>query len=255
MNFKKQFKGLLGGAILLLFSLNVSAQQNIALTTIKTKPGSVVAPIFTTLRQAMDETRTPFYWLVAQAASGEERLVIATLYDSYSFMDVNWTGALGQALETDELVQFGNAIQNSFLSMSTARYVARPDLSRQPATPPPPNTPPDAVIMLDIEVAPGRNADFEAYARQVIEATDATAPNLYWNMVSPVFGTNNYLVSVFIQEWEMLDTPAKSIVQRVVEHFGERRGGQLVENANEFVVSVKTDLFRTRPDLSRPAPQ
>jgi hypothetical protein len=78
---------------------------------------------------------------------------------------------------------------------------------------------------------------------------------MYWNMLAPAFGTNNYLVTAFIPQWELLDVPAKSVAQRVIEHFGERRGGQIMEAANEFVLNVKTELYRTRPDLSRPPPQ
>ena len=255
MRIMKQIPRFLCCAILILFSYSVAAQQNIALTTIRTNSGTLADPVFNTIRQAMEETNTPFYWLVAQAASGEERLMVATLYDSYSFMDVNWTGAIGQALAPDELVQFGNAISTSFKSITTARYRARPDLGR---TPPPVQgvqPPPDAVVTLEIEVANGRNADFEAWALQVVEATETSAPDMYWNMLAPAFGTNNYLVTAFIPQWEMLDVPAKSVAQRVIEHFGERRGNQMLEDSNEIVLSVKTELYRTRPDLSRPPPQ
>jgi hypothetical protein len=241
--------------MLMVLSMSAVAQGKLALTTIKTNvvTNGDLDSALVAMREAMDETSTPFYWLVAESQSGEGHYIVATPHESYSIMDMNWTAAIGEAMSQEEMLKFVSDLRTSVKSMSTTRYNARPDLSR--AAPEGMNEAvPDAVVLIHLDVVEGKQRQFEDYVKQVIAASDTTAPNTYWQMMSPAFGTNDYLVIATIPQWENLDTPAKSPAQRVIEHFGERRGGRMVDEAGGYLHSATSQLYRTRPDVSRPPP-
>lgn len=234
-----------------VFPVLAYAQEHLALTTIKLNPftDGQFESALGTLRSAMNESGTPFYWLVAESQSGEAHYLFAQPYSSFSVMDIDVDSGIGAALGQDEIETLVSNLQSSISSASTARYVGRPDLSR--SNPEESNAVPDAVIIIKIQPANGMADELEAYMTQVIEATDATAPNVFWNTMSPTFGANHYIVVVTVPEWEDLDTPAKSVNQRIIEHFGERRGERMVENSAGYIANLETNLYKTRPDLAR----
>jgi hypothetical protein len=241
--------------MLIVLSMSAVVQGKLALTTIKTNvvTNGDLDSALVAMRDAMDATNTPFYWLVAESQSGEGHYIFATPHESYSIMDVNWPAAIGEAMSEAELIEFVNDLRTSIKSMSTTRYNARPDLSR--AAPEGMNEAvPDAVVLIHLDVVEGKQRQFEDFVKQVIAASDTTAPNTYWQMMSPAFGTNDYLVVATIPQWEDLDTPGKSVSQRIIEHFGERRGERMVEAASGYLHSATNQLYRTRPDVSRPHP-
>lgn len=239
-------------AVLMSVSVGARGQGFVDISTWHLKPfteGMLVDAIGM-VKEALDEADSSFGWLASSSESGDERVMVALPHDSMGDLANDPLAVLASVLSPEEGEQLTANLRNSVSHISNARYVMRPDLGRQP--PDTGGVPPAAVITIELEIANGRNADFEAYVGNVIEATEATAPGATWLMMSPAFGTNNYLVVVLIPEWSMLDTPSKSVDQRVIEHFGERRGGQMVEASRSMVVGMKQDLWRTRPDLARP---
>jgi len=143
-------------------------------------------------------------------------------------------------------------LQASAASMSTSIYVERPDLSR-PA--PEAETPPAAVLYIDITVSIGGERRFEDYARKVIEATNAKAPDAYWLMRQRLFGpgnANNYRVIVLMPQWADIDTPNKPIPQRMQEHFGAAEAERLDAALGDAIQGINQRVNRVRTDLARP---
>lgn len=137
-------------------------------------------------------------------------------------------------------------------SITTTVYVARPDLSR-PA--PESDTTPVAVLYIDLNVRLGMERQFEDYAKKVIEATNAVAPNAYWQMRQRMFGPGNaagYRVVVTFQQWADLDVEPKPIPQRMVEHFGADEAARLEESGLASIQGINERLNRVRSDLARP---
>jgi hypothetical protein len=142
---------------------------------------------------------------------------------------------------------------SSVANVSSVAYVDRPDLSRagQPA---PADGDVAAVIYIDIQVRPGMAPQFEAFARQLVEATDTAAPDAYWNMMMTSFGPGgHYRAVVVVDDWEDLNTPAIPAPQRLVEHFGAVQGSGIDQEGRSAVESIHVKLRRTRPDLARQA--
>lgn len=238
-------------AALLSVPIYASAQGIMQIVTYHMNPSSesrFVAAV-TTVKETMEETNGSAYWLAAQSASGSSSFMIAVPHASFTELGSDPLAVLGDVLTQEELGALGENMQASVSHVSRAFYANRPDLGRAaPAT----DAVPDAVVTIEIEVAAGRNSEFEDWARKVVEATEATAPGAYHTMMSPVFGTNNYLAVVIIPKWADLDGNTKSVQQRILEHFGQREGQRMLEENRSVVLGTTTNLWRTRAEIARP---
>ena len=78
--------------------------------------------------------------------------------------------------------QFDGAIQHTRLEA----FVPRPDLALMPE-----QGPAEAVMIIRVDVAIGGNQAFEAYMRQLVEATAKVAPQQTWYAYAPAFGAGN----------------------------------------------------------------
>ena len=93
--------------------------------------------------------------------------------------------------------------------------------------------------------------DFEDYLKKLVEATDQAAKDTYWNTFAPGFGATPRQYGVRIpMNWVDLDTPYKSIPERLKEAFGERKGAKIYADGQAAITTVETSIRRNRADLS-----
>ena len=152
--------------------------------------------------------------------------------------------AFGEAEAAKTFAMIGESVE----SLTSFIAIPRPDLSiAGPET----DTPSEIVLSITITAKQGRTGDLEAYMGKVIEASKATAPDVYWNTFSYGLGglANTYGVRIN-QNWADLDTPAKPIPARLNEHFGERNGERILAEGQDAMEDISYTVRRNRTDLS-----
>jgi len=200
-------------------------------------------------KEAAEKINAPYYWLASQAAvGGGDSYDIVLQFSSWKAFD-NPRDVLKDAFGANEAKRLWSLLEDSAVSTTTAAYTANPELSR-PA--PQSNQAEVAVLLIHLTVRPGMDMQFYEYAKKVKEATDATAPNLYWTMLMPDIGASGPLVAIPISSWSDLDTSGKPIPQRLTEHLGAAEGFRVQAMGQAAVESLTTKVHRVRMDLARP---
>ena len=263
LQFKSSALVALGTAALAMSS-TIEAQtappQKYDVITVEVKPGANAQfeEFVHKLRDAVEKNKGSERWLASQSMSGNP------VY-TFSRPFATWAGEFGQAASDPLVKAYGDQEAARLLGLlaasaaneSTAFYVARPDLSRpRPATAGAPAATPAAVEYLDLNVKLGKEQQFEGYVKKLVEATNKTAPNAYWEMRQRQFGPGNaalYRVVLTYATWADLDRPPeKSLQQRLTEQFGAAEGERLQALATDALQGMNSRLNRVRNDLARP---
>jgi quinol monooxygenase YgiN len=246
-------------AVLLSASCGTAAQEpppKFSSVTIEVKPGmnEQFEEVVRKFRDAAEQTNGPQRWLASQSMSGNPIYTINVPFATWAEFgpppaDGNpLVAAYGQ----EEANRILGLLREAEQSVTTTIYVARADLSR-PA--PESDATPVAVLYIDLNVRLGMEQQFEDYAKQVIEATNATEPNAYWQMRQRMFGPGNaagYRVVVTFAQWADLDVEPKPIPQRMEEHFGAEEAARLATAGLATIQGINERLNRVRSDLARP---
>jgi hypothetical protein len=159
---------------------------------------------------------------------------------------------LAKAFGAAESGRLLGLLQASVTSESSSIYVYRPDLSRPWPTL---ETPPEAVLFLDITVRGGKEEEFEGYVKKLMEAVNAKSPDQQWQMRQRLFGPGNapvYRVVVVFPKWTALDRPPMPQPELLRQQFGAAEATRLEAIATDSIQGVNERLNRVRNDLARP---
>jgi hypothetical protein len=239
-------------ACLLVLSAAAQAQnagESVSALTVHLNPGTnqLFEEYVKALREAANRTNSKMAYLTSQSMTGEPTYQFNRTFTSWAEIGEpgpNLAAVYGEA----EAKRLAGLLQTSIASTSTAIYTRRLDLSRPwPAL----DATPVAVTHINITVRPQMTAQFESFMHKVIEATAATAPNLYWLADAPGEGAKSYRLTQLANKWTDLDTPPKPVPQRLAEHFGQAEGQRLMAEAMGMIENIETVVRRTRPDLNR----
>ena len=137
--------------------------------------------------------------------------------------------------------------QNSVSSTESYIIIPRPDLS---VAPPEFETPPEVLLLISVTVKNGMGAEYMEHLEKLAEATKATSPGVYYSAFQPGLGSGPIWRFGIAMDWEDLDTRGKPIPQRLMEHFGARKGEKISTTGQAAVESVVYVVNRIRPDLS-----
>lgn len=246
-------------AVLLTASCGTAAQEpppKFSSVTIEVKPGmnGQLEEVFTKFREAVEQTNGPQRWLTSQSMSGNPIYTVNVPFATWAEFGPPPAGGdpLFAAFGETEARRILGLLESSVESITTTVYVARADLSR-PA--PESDATPVAVLYIDLNVRLGMEQQFEDYVKQVIEATNATEPNAYWQMRQRMFGPGQaagYRVVVTFAQWADLDVEPKPIPQRMEEHFGAEEAARLATAGLATIQGINERLNRVRSDLARP---
>jgi hypothetical protein len=247
-------------AVLLSASCNIGAQPvptKYSALAIEVKPGMQrqFEEFIHKFRDAVEKNRGPQRWLANAAVSGSPVYTFTREFGTWTEFGQDAPEPLVAAYGEQEAGRLLGLLQSSVACESTTIYVARPDLSRPAPANAASTATPVAVRYIDVNVKLGKEQQFESYMKKVIEATNATAPNAFFQTRQRMFGPGNssgYRVDVEFQKWSDLDTPDKPPPQRLTEHFGAAEGERLEALGNDSITGFSRRLNRVRADLGRP---
>jgi len=152
-----------------------------------------------------------------------------------------------EVYKPEEVERLVGLIQKSVVSSNSFIVVQRIDLSN-PA--PDSDTLPEVVLAISIDVDRNKTAQFEDYLRSVVEATKATDPGTTWSTYQPGLGARGIWGVRVGMKWKDLDSQPKPILQRLIEHFGNRKGEKIFASGQDAINNIESNVERVRVDLS-----
>ena len=248
-------------AVMLSASCSTGAQPapaKYSVLTIEVKPGmnGQFEEFIHKFRDAVEKNKGPQRWRANASVSGNQVYNFTREFGTWTEFGQDAPEPLVAAYGEQEAGRLLGLLQTSVASTTTAIYVARPDLSRpRPANAANAAAAAVAVLYIDLNVKLGKEQQFEDNTKKLIEATNATAPNDFWEMRQRMFGPGNgagYRVVVVFQKWSDLDAPDKPLRQRLTEHFGTAEGERLDALGTDSLQGINQRLNRVRADLGRP---
>lgn len=220
----------------------------VEIVTVEINPGSeaLFEEFIMGLRTAASQSGSNNYWLVSQSVSGPPvyrfHLQHGT-WATYGEPDPAVVDALGER----ETTRIYDLARQSVKSVSRAFYrplenisVTRAEMER----------PPDAVTYNFMELNPGTAGIYVETAALTAEASGTLYPDAAYTINAPGIGADGFLVIGVVEHWSDMDTPLPNPGQRVIEHFGQERGAEIIARVGESIVGFTTVLARTRPDLN-----
>ena len=202
-------------------------------------------------KEAVNKTKAPYRWLVSKSfVGGGNSYNIVIPFTSWGTFSEQ-RDVLKEAYSKREVDRIMGLLEESVIKEKVIAYTFNVDASR----PAPSGTTEVAVQLYYIRVKQGMEPQFREFAKQVKEATDATAPDAYSEFFNPGFGADSYLVVVPVKDLKDLDKPNKPLIQRMTEHFGKEKGAKLMQEGEATIASFKSQLQMVRPDLALPPEQ
>ena len=202
-------------------------------------------------KQAADHIGTVPTWFASSPGVGQDNTyTFATPFKSFGEL-AQQQAILQEVYDPAEVVRLLGLYQNAVVSTQTYLVHPRPDLSRSA---PPREGPAEISLTLSITVNAGMVPAYEDYVKKLIEATDQTAKDAYWNTYAPGIGAAPRTYGVRIpQNWVDLDTPNKPFSERLNEAFGERKGARILDDGQATIANIEYAIRRNRADLSHMA--
>ncbi len=197
-------------------------------------------------KAAADKIKSPEYFGYSAALGNNGLYAFVSPFNSYQEFATQ-QNVLAEVYEGEELAEIGQMFQDSVDSTDSYVIVPRPDLG---IAGPEFETPPEILLLIAVTVKNGMGPQFEAYLEKLVEATKATAPDLYYNAFQPGLGSGPIWRFGIAQNWVDLDTLGKPIPQRLTEHFGKRNGERIYQDGQDAIESVEFTVSRVRVDLS-----
>ncbi|MCZ6501289.1 MAG: hypothetical protein O6945_02100 [Gammaproteobacteria bacterium] len=197
-------------------------------------------------KAAADKIKSPEYFGYSPGIGNNDLYAFVSPFNSYQEFATQ-QNVLAEVYEGEELAEIGQMFQDSVTSTDSYVIVPRPDLG---IAGPEFETPPEILLLIAVTVKNGMGLQFEAYLEKLVEATKATAPDLYYNAFQPGLGSGLIWRFGIAQNWVDLDTQPKPIPQRLTEHFGRRNGERIFQDGQDAIESVEFTVSRFRPDLS-----
>ena len=231
--------------------------QNINVVAIKINPGGQAAfeAFMTRYKEAVEKNGDDRTWNVSTNAIGPvTQYTISSLMPSFAALGnpPNPLASMAEAFGEEEAATILASVQGAIAEINGRAWIARPDLSRPFES----DATPVGITVVFIDVKPGGQTAFEAYGKQLVEASNKTDDG-NWAMATGAPGApSDYLVTIPIYKWADLDTPqGMPLRERMIAAFGERNGARMFAEGVASIENITTSLIRTRPDLSRPPPE
>jgi len=198
-------------------------------------------------KAAADQVESfPDYIVFSNAIGNSGQYAFGSEFGSFGELAIQ-RRLFAEVYEPEEVERLVGLIQKSVKSTNNFIVVQRLDLSN-PA--PDSDTPPEIVLSIGIEVDRNKIEQFEDYLKSVVEATKATDPATTWTTYQPGLGARG-LWSVRVgMKWTDLDSQPKPILQRLVEHFGSRKGEKIFASGQDAINNLESNVERVRIDLS-----
>lgn len=197
-------------------------------------------------KAAADKVGSTPYIGYSPAIGNDGRYAFASGFTSFSTFATD-DNPMAQVYSPAELAEIGGMFQAAVESTETYVIVPRPDLS---IPGPEFEKPPEILMLIEVTLEENAGMGYADFIAKLKEASAATAPDVYWNTFQPGLGSKPVWRFGIAMNWADLDTQGKPIPQRLMEHFGERKGEKIFEDGREGVVSVRYSVARIRPDLS-----
>ncbi len=197
-------------------------------------------------KAAADQVKSTPYAGYSPALGNDGQYAFASSFSSFADL-ANDENPMAQVYDAEELMEIGEMFQAATTSTESYVIVPRPDLS-VPA--PEFDQPPEILMLIEVTVKNGSGPAYAEFIAQLKEASLATAPDLYWNAFQPGLGSGPVWRFGIAMNWVDLDTPGKPIPQRLMEHFGQRKGERIFQSNLDAVESIRYTVARIRPDLS-----
>jgi hypothetical protein len=231
--------------------------QNINVVAIKINPGGQAAfeAFMTRYKEAVEKNGDDRTWNVSTNAIGPvTQYTISSLMPSFAALGnpPNPLASMAEAFGEEEAAAILASIQDSVAEINGRAWIARPDLSRPIES----DATPVGLTILFIDVKPGGQTAFEAYGKQLVEASNKMDDGNWAMAIGAPGAPSDYLVTIPIFKWADLDTPqGMPLRERMIAAFGERNGAKMFAEGVASIENITTSLIRGRPDLSRPPPQ
>ncbi len=197
-------------------------------------------------KAAADKIKSPAYFGYSDGIGNNGLYAFASPFNSYQEFATQ-QNVLAEVYEGEELANIIQMFQDSVTSNDSYVIIPRPDLG---IAPPEFESPPEILLLIAVTVKNGMGQQFTAYLEKLVEATKATAPDLYYNAFQPGFGSGPIWRFGIPMNWVNLDTQPKPIPQRLTEHFGKRNGERIYQDGQDAIESIEFSVSRARVDLS-----
>ena len=243
-------------ALLICTSLASQAQgvpQKVILEKYVVKAGAndKFEEVIKKFKEAVNKTKAPYRWLVSQSfVGGRNSYNIVIPFSSWGTFSEQ-RDVLKEAYSKREVERIMGLMTKSVVKEKVMSYTFNTDASR----PLPAGSTEAAVLLYYIKVKQGMGPQYQEFAKQIKEATDATAPDVHFEFFNPGIGADSYMVVVPVKDLKDLDKAPKPMMQRMTEHFGKEKGMKLVQQGEGTVASFKSQLQMVRPDLALPPEQ
>jgi hypothetical protein len=223
--------------------------------SVEIKPGSQgqFEEFIVKFKQAADLVGTVPTWFASSPGVGQDNIyTFATPFKSFGEL-AEQRPILQEVYEAAEVTRLLALYQDAVVSTQTYLMHPRPDLSRSA---PPRESPAEISLTVGITVNSGMVPEWEEYVKKLIEATDQTAKDAYWNAYAPGFGATPRSFAVrILMNWVDLDIPNKPFPERLNEAFGKREGAKIFAAGEASVANIEYAIRRNRVDLSHIATQ
>ena len=113
------------------------------------------------------------------------------------------------------------------------------------------NAPGEFLVIYNIQVEPGANAQFEEYIKKIKEAAEKTGATLYWGASQLTYGGpgNSYAIGLQFDKWGEMDGWG-AVPQILEEAYGEEEAAKILRSGGMAIASSETTISRLMEDLS-----
>ncbi len=227
----------------------VSAQDDnnlVQLITVQVRPGTnaMFEEYVKAVREASREQGLENYWFASQSVSGPPVYTIGLQRGSWASLN-DAAPALAEAYGEEEAARLEGLLRRSVSEVNNEFYRTRMDLSV-------PNQagPIDGLIYYRLGINQGMMGQYIEGSMKTREASLAVVPDSAYIVQIPQMGANGVRVVGFVRSWSDLDEGIMNPGARVIEHFGQQEGQELISMINETINSIEMTVHRPRGDLN-----
>ena len=228
--------------------------QDLNVVSVKINPGGR-APFEAFLikyRDAIEKSGGDRVWDVSTNAMGPvTEYKITSVLPSTAEMDSPpdpIAAMIEAAFGEDEAVAIAASLEGVIAATDGRAWIALPELSRPIES----DDRPVGFTVVFIDIKPGAEATFEAYARRQVEASTKLNEGNWQLAVGAPGAPSDYLLTYPFFTWADLDTPeGLPLRERLIAVFGETEGAKMSAEGVASIEKITTELIRTRPNLSR----
>ena len=233
------------------------AQQDRNVVSVKITVGSRVPfeAFLIKYRDAIEKRGDERFWDVSTNAIGPvTEYKITSALASVDEMDntVDPLAAMIESAFASEQAEAVTASLEGVVAETDHRaWIALPELSRPIET----DDPPAGFTLVFLDIKPGAESTFEAYARQQVEASTKLDDGNWQLAIGAPGAPSDYLYTYPFYTWAELDKPeGLPLREQLIAAFGETEGAKMSAKGVASIEKITTELIRTRPDLSRARP-